>query len=92
LTDRRLRYHLETAGVEFSLGELVELGKGAAEVFLGHEAHSIPMLLLGAASLLKFAPKISSSPVKRMGPMKYVYRAGQESIVNPSSIGVAHDI
>src|SRR5581483_2468577 len=75
LDGRGIKYRLECVGVHFSLGEVMEIGRAMAEAILAQTLDSKILLAIAASSLIKFEPKFVRAPIKRLGPMQFIYYA-----------------
>jgi hypothetical protein len=74
-----LQYRLECSGVEVCLDDMARIGMTAAAAASVGGVGTHIALALAVGSLLKFAPKLTiSTPIKRAGPLKYVYRVMKE--------------
>jgi hypothetical protein len=95
MNENRFPYIRVSVGISLSLKDLMEAAKSVIAAHVAGGTTSVK-LAVGAASLITFEPKIVESPVKRAGPLAYVYDTAREGIVgrhdvaSRSSVDEAH--
>jgi Family of unknown function (DUF6236) len=83
--ESRFAFDRVRVGISLTLKDLADAGKQAVAAYAAGGT-TLVQLAVGAASLITFEPKVIESPVKRAGPLAYVYDAAMEGIVDRGGI------